>query len=187
MTLEEAIRHCEEVAKSCQLKAYDIERDDYKDLEECAAEHRQLAEWLRELKRLRAQNPCEDAVSREDLIERLNGINGTAELDAVFEIVENMPSAQPESQWIPVAERLPEENGTYLACYEDVTVLLDWFNGKWFFYRTNPAREETETIIAWMPLPEPYREDDIDYEHAVDQLEYDIRWESTFNPDAGSM
>ena len=50
MTLEEAIRHCEEVAKSCQLKAHDIERDDYKDLEECAAEHRQLAEWLKELK-----------------------------------------------------------------------------------------------------------------------------------------
>ena len=50
MTLEEAIKHCEEVAKSCQLKAYDIERDDYKDLEECAVEHRQLAEWLTELK-----------------------------------------------------------------------------------------------------------------------------------------
>ena len=50
MTLDEAILHAEEVAESCQLKAYDIERDDYKDLEECAAEHRQLAEWLRELK-----------------------------------------------------------------------------------------------------------------------------------------
>ena len=68
MTLEEAIRHCEEVAKSCQLKAYDIERDDYKDLEECAAEHRQLAEWLRELKRLRAQELCKDAVSMEEAI-----------------------------------------------------------------------------------------------------------------------
>ena len=51
MELEEAIRHAEEVAESCQLKAYDIERNDYKDLEECAAKHRQLAEWLRELKR----------------------------------------------------------------------------------------------------------------------------------------
>ena len=50
ITLDEAILHAEEVAESCQLKAYDIERDDYKDLEECAAEHRQLAEWLRELK-----------------------------------------------------------------------------------------------------------------------------------------
>ena len=41
----------------------------------------------------------------------------------------------------------------------------------------------------WMPLPEPYREDDTDYdyERAVDQLEHDIRWEHTFNPDDGSM
>lgn len=38
MTLEEAIRHCEE--KSCSNS-------------ECAAEHRQLAEWLTELQRLK--------------------------------------------------------------------------------------------------------------------------------------
>ena len=68
MTLEEAIKHAEEVAKSCQLKAYDIERDDYKDLEECATEHRQLVEWLRELKRLREQELCEDVVSRAEAI-----------------------------------------------------------------------------------------------------------------------
>ena len=63
---------------------------------------------------------------------------------------------QEQDRWIPVTERLPEENGTYLACYEDATVLLDWFNGKWFFYRTNPAVEETGTIIAWRPLPEAF-------------------------------
>ena len=67
---------------------------------------------------------------------------------------------QEQDRWIPVTERLPEENGTYLACYEDVTVLLDWFNGKWFFYRTNPAIEETGTVIAWKPLPEPYTEEE---------------------------
>lgn len=50
MTLKEAIINAEEVAEGCQLKAYDIERNDYKDLEECAAEHRQLAKWLKELK-----------------------------------------------------------------------------------------------------------------------------------------
>ena len=36
MTLDEAIKHCEEVAES--------------KCDECGAEHRQLAEWLRELK-----------------------------------------------------------------------------------------------------------------------------------------
>ena len=57
MTLDEAIAHAEEVARSCQWKAYDIERDDYPDLKECAEEHRQLAEWLRELKELRDKKP----------------------------------------------------------------------------------------------------------------------------------
>ena len=40
MTIDEAIRHCEEVAE----KMNDCE---------CAADHRQLAEWLTELKELR--------------------------------------------------------------------------------------------------------------------------------------
>ena len=67
--------------------------------------------------------------------------------------------AQPEPHWIPCSERLPEKNGIYFVSYEDAdTWLLEWFNGKWFVYPSNPAREETETITAWMPLPEPYKE-----------------------------
>lgn len=60
MTLEEAIIYCKEMAKNCQLRAYDIERDDYKDLEECAANHRQLAEWLKLLKRILDSGDCND-------------------------------------------------------------------------------------------------------------------------------
>ena len=45
MSLEEAIEHAEEVA--CNL-----EEKDKCDL--CAAQHRQLAEWLKELKELKA-------------------------------------------------------------------------------------------------------------------------------------
>lgn len=50
MKLEDAIKHCEEVAeKDCIC-------------EECAKEHRQLAEWLRELELYRETligRPCE--------------------------------------------------------------------------------------------------------------------------------
>lgn len=60
MTLEDAIIRAEEVAEGCQLKAYDIERDDYKDLEECAAEHRQLAKWLKELKAVHDEDRATD-------------------------------------------------------------------------------------------------------------------------------
>lgn len=42
MKLEEAIKHCEEVALSCD-----------KDNKECAIEHIQLMQWLKELRVLR--------------------------------------------------------------------------------------------------------------------------------------
>lgn len=47
MTLDEAILHCEEVAERCAIT------DDNR---KCEIEHRQLAEWLRELKKLRKQS-----------------------------------------------------------------------------------------------------------------------------------
>lgn len=52
--IDEAIRHCEEVAEENERKA-DALPYDHPLLEcvKCAEEHRHLAEWLRELKRLR--------------------------------------------------------------------------------------------------------------------------------------
>ena len=53
MTIEEAIKHCEEVAeKYCEKVEEGLTADDFCD--SCASEHRQLAEWLRELKKYRA-------------------------------------------------------------------------------------------------------------------------------------
>lgn len=55
-SLDEAIEHCEEKAEELRAKVpYKIFNDDYwtqeeLDCLECAKEHRQLAEWLRELK-----------------------------------------------------------------------------------------------------------------------------------------
>ena len=45
MTLEEAIKHAEEVADRCTINQF------------CAEEHRQLAEWLKDYKRLLEQEP----------------------------------------------------------------------------------------------------------------------------------
>ena len=51
MTIEEAIKHCEEVAENQEwmLETYDDDSEGARLCKECAEEHRQLAEWLREL------------------------------------------------------------------------------------------------------------------------------------------
>lgn len=66
-SLEEAIKHCEEVAEKlekqvkpyqCEAinkKLYEINKKEWDDCLECAKKYRQLAEWLKELKKLRAE------------------------------------------------------------------------------------------------------------------------------------
>lgn len=71
MTLDEAIKHCEEVAEQNETSAItyknckEIKSNLYEklvaekaenDCRECAEEHRQLAEWLMEVKDLREEN-----------------------------------------------------------------------------------------------------------------------------------
>lgn len=59
--------------------------------------------------------------------------------------------------WIPVSERLPESRVYVLVTYEYQYGLIDhgisWYEDK---------RKEwmsTREVTAWMPLPEPYREE----------------------------
>lgn len=61
--------------------------------------------------------------------------------------------------WIPVEERLPEEDGFYLAILdgeicgqeEAFTGLAEFEHGKWI-----DDEEGYKCVLAWQPLPEPY-------------------------------
>lgn len=86
--------------------------------------------------------------------------------DWYAEQIKSLPSAQPEPQWIPCSERLPEENGQYLITvkykhvndsYEDVYAEHgEWYDGRWDIFCFGHCGE-VEDIIAWVPLPAPYR------------------------------
>ena len=65
------------------------------------------------------------------------------------------PSAQPEPQWIPCSEQLPDGrlNKSYLVQDKDGRRAVGTYtNWGWMFghYMNDP--------VAWMPLPEPYKE-----------------------------
>ena len=64
MTIDKAIKHAEEVAEEKEKQAWESQlQEEYekiKPCKKCAEEHRQLAEWLKDYKRLLEQEPCED-------------------------------------------------------------------------------------------------------------------------------
>lgn len=62
MTLDEAIKHCEEKEKELKEEAHSYsDNERYSGAEadclECAEEHKQLAEWLKDYKRLLEEKP----------------------------------------------------------------------------------------------------------------------------------
>ena len=91
----------------------------------------------------------------------------------------DLPSAQPETQWIPCSERMPERiinddvetvqeffvtvkerwQGEEWEYHTDVAEFLgDYIDDLWQTY--NDWREGQEVhVIAWLPLPEPYKEE----------------------------
>lgn len=59
MTLDEAILHCEEKARELRKQVDThivVDAEEIGDCIECANEHEQLAEWLKELKEFREKN-----------------------------------------------------------------------------------------------------------------------------------
>lgn len=143
MTLDEAIKHAEEVAEEQKklCKQYDeasryyrshnedmVSANAKKCLEcfECAAEHRQLAEWLKDYKRLLEQEP----------------------------------------KWIPVSERLPEKNVWVLVTVKqsDKHYQEIMRRNKYIEAWADGIDNYTDEIIAWMPLPEPYKAESEDNE-----------------------
>ena len=73
-------------------------------------------------------------------------------------LLADLEQDEKESGWIPVSDRLPKD-GTYITTLdgelvgqeEPFTGMCGIENGKW---------DDEDCVIAWMPLPEPYKEDE---------------------------
>ena len=85
-----------------------------------------------------------------------------------MEVLRGLPSAWPEQQWIPCSERLPDKKDDYLCSYNGCAVAdiceYDPDRNEWgFFY--DGGWKVVSNVIAWMPLPEPYKEGIDDYKN----------------------
>ena len=128
-----------------------------------------------------------DLISRQAAIDAINdlpdcpnGYSDTYDKACIIGVIEALPSAQPEHQWIPCSESLPEEHKSIWAkakgtdrwseamwekqsdevivteLFEDGTTRTDTactHDGEWYV----KVRSVKRKIIAWMPLPEPYQ------------------------------
>lgn len=122
-----------------------------------------------------------------DLIDReaaIDAINQICPIDTEYDctlldrvdvrcVLTDLPSAQPEQRWIPCSERLPgdekdvlvtrhflndeqlKKNAIKEALYVEVASHVD---DEWISYSDEyKIKRHLHKVIAWMPLPEPYR------------------------------
>ena len=72
--------------------------------------------------------------------------------------INHMPTIEPEQKWIPCSERLPRQGQEVICqCRANIIKVLkldaygDWYQDADHCYMGG-------FVIAWMPLPEPYKE-----------------------------
>lgn len=64
--------------------------------------------------------------------------------------------SQPDSCWIPVTERLPDNSRNVLITSRG-GVSMAWYNGSYFEKGANTHHRKMQTVTAWCELPEPYK------------------------------
>ena len=112
MTLDEAIKHAEEVAEENEKLCKAIPEHSANAFH-CAEEHKQLAEWLKDYKRLLEQQPCEDCISREAVEDAIAEtiVNGESlGYGVAYDILSGLPSVTPVFVLKTIKEKKNEIN-----------------------------------------------------------------------------
>ena len=107
-----------------------------------------------------------DLISRQDAINAMMVLKRADDLaygceipesfdsERAIEALKNIPSAEPERKWIPVSEALPEERKNVLVTTIDGDIKVSYRSDVTYWWNIGRGK-----VIAWMPLPEPWREE----------------------------
>lgn len=84
-------------------------------------------------------------------------------LEKVAKLSEEIEKAQEKTRWIPVTERLPESGSMVLVSLEGISIpdIAECGGTSQEGIKFRPVDNDfayAKGIVAWMPLPEPYRE-----------------------------
>lgn len=81
-------------------------------------------------------------------------------LVSVFDAIDAQPTIE-VPKWIPCSERLPSENVEVLVCDKDGTMEVcdrEYFDrGRGILWTDKNGEECWLDVVAWMPLPEPWK------------------------------
>lgn len=115
--------------------------------------------------------PCEDAISREEALECFPMIM-QGELFTVETIrhqLKKLPSVKVEPQeWISVKDRLPKDAEAVLITirrmdksFNQIPFIsvgyISWNQQAWWCAHDGDCKENNIEVLAWMPLPSPYK------------------------------
>jgi len=113
-----------------------------------------------------------DLISRQDAInvaDAVWSVTGDKNVAKVWDQIKDLPFAQPEQRWIPCSERLPEV-GTYVLVSKKSLGFRSNLPNVCTAHRSHDPRSgkeewndmlfgklDDDDVLAWMPLPSPYR------------------------------
>ena len=111
----------------------------------------------------------EDTGCSPDDVERLNGFTQ----NEAVKLVQKLNAEEKKHSWIPVEERLPEEDEYVLMSFENFTLPMigryekdNDGGGAWYAGDDgcDTCSSQDLFVNAWMPLPKPYEEDETETE-----------------------
>lgn len=116
----------------------------------------------------------------QDIVNRYKLVTARDFLEMIEQLQDDLEQDEKENGWIPVSERLPEDEKEYLVTLEKVYGTPEKLYGianylkfgdagywnekkygylEWDKYSDGHGGTKMYKVIAWMPLPEPYKED----------------------------